>query len=211
MFGTSIAEQPARICWRPQRLPVWHCSIHNHIATEIAAAVGLAPHGDLDAPETPSGTADPPSPPTSACPPCVAAGGRRERQLAAPRRRAYVHPGRHRRLFVRYTDTEYAAVAAVADRYGLTPTGFCSQAALDTARNAHTGATEPMEHKSLGNLQGELFQTRLAVNQLRAELHRTRSDSPAATDDLDKLITRAGDLVADPDDIVSRIHRRLGQ
>jgi uncharacterized protein (DUF1778 family) len=126
------------------------------------------------------------------------------------RRRAYVYPGRHKRLFVRYTDAEYAEVAAAADRYGLTPTGFCSQAALDAARNAHTSATEPMEHESLGNLQGELFQTRLAVNQLRAELHSTRSDSPAA-DDLDKLITRAAELVADLDDSASRIHSRLAQ
>jgi hypothetical protein len=58
----ELLEQPARICWRLQTLPVWHCSIHNHpddpimtdqqwehIATEIAGAVGLAPHGDLEA------------------------------------------------------------------------------------------------------------------------------------------------------------------
>jgi hypothetical protein len=59
---TELLEQPARICWNLPSLPVWHCSIHNHpddpiltdqqwehIATEIAAAVGLAPHGDLSA------------------------------------------------------------------------------------------------------------------------------------------------------------------
>ncbi len=132
----------------------------------------------------------------------------------AARRRAYVFPGRHKRLFVRYTDAEYAEyaeVAAAADQYGLTSTGFCSQAALDAARNAHTGGTEPMEHESLGNLQAELFQARLAVNQLRAELHSTRNDSRTITDDLDKLITRAAELVADFDDTASRIHRRLAQ
>lgn len=59
---SELLEQPARICWNLPRLPVWHCSIHNHpddpiltdqqwehVATELAAAVGLAPHGDLDA------------------------------------------------------------------------------------------------------------------------------------------------------------------
>jgi MobA/VirD2-like, nuclease domain len=59
---TELLEQPVRICRTPLRLPVWHCSIHNHagdpiltdqqwehIATEIAAAVGLAPHRDLSA------------------------------------------------------------------------------------------------------------------------------------------------------------------
>jgi hypothetical protein len=129
----------------------------------------------------------------------------------AARRRAYVFPGRHKRLFVRYTDAEYAEVAAAADRYGLTPTGFCSQAVLDAARNAHTGTTEPMEHEALGNLQAELFQARLAVNQLRAELHSTRNDRRTTTDELDKLITRAAELVAELDDTASRIHRRLGR
>jgi hypothetical protein len=59
---TELLEQPVRICWKLPTLPVWRCSIHNHpddpilsdrqwehIATEIVAAVGLAPHGDLDA------------------------------------------------------------------------------------------------------------------------------------------------------------------
>jgi hypothetical protein len=59
---TELLTQPARICWNLPTLPVWHCSVHNHpddpvladqqwehIATEIAAAVGLAPQGDLDA------------------------------------------------------------------------------------------------------------------------------------------------------------------
>jgi hypothetical protein len=127
------------------------------------------------------------------------------------RRRAYVFPGRHKRLFVRYTEDEYAEVAAAADRFGLTPTGFCSQAALDAARDTHTGTTEPMQHESLGNLQAELFQARLAVNQLGAELRSTRSNSQATTDDLDKLITRAVELVADLDDTASRIHHRLAR
>jgi hypothetical protein len=59
---TELLEQPARICWKLPTLPVWHCSVHNHpddpiltdqhwehIATEIAAATGLAPPGDLSA------------------------------------------------------------------------------------------------------------------------------------------------------------------
>ncbi len=59
---TELLEQPTRICRNLHPLPVWHCSIHNHpddptltdqqwqhIATEITAAVGLAPPGDLSA------------------------------------------------------------------------------------------------------------------------------------------------------------------
>jgi hypothetical protein len=59
---TELLEQPTRICGTLHPLPVWHCSIHNHpddptlsdqqwehVATEITAAVGLAPPGDLSA------------------------------------------------------------------------------------------------------------------------------------------------------------------
>ncbi len=58
----ELLEQPARICWSLPALSVWHCSVHSHpddpiltdrqwehVVTEIAAAVGLAPHGDLSA------------------------------------------------------------------------------------------------------------------------------------------------------------------
>ena len=59
---TNLLEQPIRAGRNPPALPVWHCSVHNHpddptlsdqqwehIATEITAAVGLAPHDDDDA------------------------------------------------------------------------------------------------------------------------------------------------------------------
>jgi hypothetical protein len=59
---TELLEQPARICWSLPTQSVWHCSIHNHpddpiltdrrwehILTEIAATVGLAPFGDVSA------------------------------------------------------------------------------------------------------------------------------------------------------------------
>jgi hypothetical protein len=39
---------------------------------------------------------------------------------------------------------EYAEVIAAADRFGLTPTGFCFQTTLDAARNLHTGTAEGM-------------------------------------------------------------------
>jgi hypothetical protein len=58
----ELLEQPARICWSLPVLSVWHCSIHSHpddpiltdrqrehVVTEITAAVGLAPLGDLSA------------------------------------------------------------------------------------------------------------------------------------------------------------------
>lgn len=56
---TQLLEQPVAVGWKPPARPVWHCSIRAHptdrvltdaqwahIAAEVMAAVGLAPHGD---------------------------------------------------------------------------------------------------------------------------------------------------------------------
>jgi hypothetical protein len=126
------------------------------------------------------------------------------------RRRAYVFPGRRKRLFARFSDDEYAEVTTAADRYGLTPTGFCSQATLDAARNLPTGSTaERLEHEALANLQAELFHTRVTLNQLRAELEHTRTDSRATANDLDKTINQTADALDGLDNAISHIHRRL--
>jgi len=68
-----------------------------------------------------------------------------------------------------------------------------------------------MEHEALGNLQAELFQARVMLNQLRAELGHTRDDRRAPADDLGKVIARTANAVADLDSIISRIHRRLAR
>jgi hypothetical protein len=102
--------------------------------------------------------------------------------------------------------------SCAAGRYGLTPTGFCSQAALDAARNLPTGTTaERLQHEALANLQAELFQARVTLNQLRAELEHTRTDSRATTIDLDRTINQAADALGGLDSTVSRIHRRVRQ
>lgn len=97
------------------------------------------------------------------------------------RRRTYVFPGRQKRLSIRVTDDEDAEIADAANQLGLTPTGFCAHAALDAARNLHTGTTERMEHETLSNIQVELFQARIALNQLRVELARHHDTSNHAT------------------------------
>jgi uncharacterized protein (DUF1778 family) len=127
----------------------------------------------------------------------------------ARRRRTYVFPGRQKRLSIRVTDGEDAEIANAANQLGLTPTGFCAHAAIDAARHLHTGTTERMEQEALATLQAELFQARVALNQLRAELEHAGNDARVTTDDLDKTITRAADALADLDSVISRVHRRL--
>lgn len=59
---TNLLKQPVHAGRNPPPKYTWHCSVHNHpndppltdqqwahIATEIVAATGLAPHGDLQA------------------------------------------------------------------------------------------------------------------------------------------------------------------
>ncbi|MDW5323260.1 plasmid mobilization protein [Plantactinospora sp. KLBMP9567] len=127
---------------------------------------------------------------------------------AGRRHRPHTSPGRQNRLSVRLSDDEHHEIATTAHQLGLTPTGFCAQAALDTARNLHTTATEQIENESLATLQAELFRTRVALNQLRAELIHTR-DNRASTKALDTTITNTGDALANLDSVVSRIHHRL--
>jgi hypothetical protein len=129
---------------------------------------------------------------------------------AKRRRRAYVFPGRQKRLSIRVTDSENTEIVNAANQIGLTPTGFCAHAALDAAHHLHTGTTERMEREALGNLQAELFQARVTLNQLRVELEHTRNDTRATTDDLDKTVTRTDCALADLDRAIARIHHRLG-
>jgi len=129
---------------------------------------------------------------------------------AKRRRRAYVFPGRQKRLSIRVTDSENTEIVNAANQIRLTPTGFCAHAALDAARHLHTGTTERMEREALGNLQAELFQARVTLNQLRVELEHARNDTRATTDDLDKTVTRTDCALADLDSASARIHHRLG-
>jgi uncharacterized protein (DUF1778 family) len=121
-----------------------------------------------------------------------------------------VFPGRHRRLFARFTDDEYAEVTTAAGWFGLTPTGFCAHTALDAARNLHAGAAERIGHEALANLQAELFQTRVTLNRLRAELSMTRGNDRASTDDRDRIIAHAAQTLDDLDSVIPRIHRTAG-
>jgi len=127
----------------------------------------------------------------------------------AGRRRPYVFPGRQKRLSIRVTDNEFAEIATAADQFGFTPTGFCAKAALDAARSLRTSTAERMEHEALGNLQAELFQARVTLNRLNAALEHAHNGTRVTADDPDKTVTRASQALADLDNAISRIHRRL--
>jgi uncharacterized protein (DUF1778 family) len=124
------------------------------------------------------------------------------------RDRRHLYPGRARAVNARFTDDEYAELVTAADLAGLTPTGFCAQAALDAARAMNT-IIEQAEYKALGTLQAELFRARVTINQLRVAL--AGHLDPSTTGDHDKIIVRTVRTVAGVDDVISRIHRLIGE
>src|SRR6266508_6065321 len=132
--------------------------------------------------------------------------GDRDSQVPPPRvgrDRRHLYPGRGRAVNARFTDDEYAELA------DLTPTGFCAQAALDTARTLNTLADKAENH-ALGSMQAELFHARVALNQLRTDLTLARADARTSPKDLDNAVARAVQAVANVDNVITHIHRQLG-
>src|SRR5688572_20237044 len=83
--------------------------------------------------------------------------------------RRHTFPGRQRRINLRFGSDEERDVAAAAARCGMTPTGFCADAALAAARNL----TAPGDDRAggvtlaeLSGLQRDLFATRTAVGRV---------------------------------------------
>jgi uncharacterized protein (DUF1778 family) len=73
----------------------------------------------------------------------VPALSRRQRRRAPGRDRDHHSPRRGRQIKLRYTDTEYNAIAQAARHAGLTPTGYAADAALAAATEAAAPALAP--------------------------------------------------------------------
>jgi hypothetical protein len=137
------------------------------------------------------------------------------------RDRRHRFPARTRRITAAFTDDEYAMLATAARRVGLTPTGFCAQAAIacaapagdgppSTGRRVMVGA-DPGE-EALAAIQAELSALRAAVvrvgtdlNQAVAALNVT-GDAPIW---LRQVVDACGRALAAVDEGASRVHRRL--
>lgn len=110
--------------------------------------------------------------------------------------RRHVQPGRRHRLYVRLTDDERAVLAEAAERAGMTPTGYCAEAAL-AAATGQTGAGPEVEWEELRETVAELFAVRTAVgrfatnvNQAVTVLHSTGAP-PVWLADAVRLTSRA--------------------
>src|SRR3954451_20307856 len=71
----------------------------------------------------------------------IPATGRARR--APGKDRDHQQPGRRRAILLRYTETEFAAIAAAAPDAGLTPSGYTAETALATATHTQPPSTTP--------------------------------------------------------------------
>jgi hypothetical protein len=134
------------------------------------------------------------------------------------RDRRHQSPRRRRIITAAFTDAEYAALAAAARRVGLTPTGFCAQAALATATAAPTerpmqggDGTHPRA-EALAELQVELAALRTAVTRIGTNLNQAVTVLHATSDPpvwLRHVVEQCGRALAAVDDAASKVHRRL--
>jgi hypothetical protein len=132
------------------------------------------------------------------------------------RDRRHQSPRRRRTITAAFTDAEYAALAAAARRVGLTPTGFCAQAALASAVSPANDTVAPLGAdplvEALAEAQVELAALRTAVvrvgtnlNQAVAALH-AKGEAPVW---LRHVVEQCGRALAAIDDTASHLHRRL--
>jgi hypothetical protein len=130
--------------------------------------------------------------------------------------RRHQFPGRHQRVNLRFDPKEYQDVAAAAARSGLTPAGFCANAALAAARGtanpgslvSGTGVTR----YELAALQRELLAARTAVIRTGTNLNQATvalNATGEAPEWLDQAVKRCDRSLGQLDALVADIDRRL--
>ncbi|WP_330186135.1 hypothetical protein KZZ52_41765 [Dactylosporangium sp. AC04546] len=130
--------------------------------------------------------------------------------------RRHQFPGRRRRVNLRFDEAEHHDVVVAADRTGLTPAGFCADAALAAARGAAApgrmvSGTAVTRHE-LAELQRDLFAARTAIirtgtnlNQAVAALNAT-GEAPVW---LGLAVARCERALGQLDAVVGDVDRRL--
>src|SRR5258707_6382707 len=137
-------------------------------------------------------------------------------QTARGSDRRHQFPGRQQRINLRFDENEHRDVAAAAARSGLTPTGFCANAALAAARGTAAPGSlvsgAGITRYELAELQRELFAARTAVirtgtnlNQATAALSAT-GEAPVW---LNQAVKRCEHSLDQLDAVAADIDRRL--
>jgi hypothetical protein len=132
------------------------------------------------------------------------------------RDRRHQSPRRRRSITAAFTDAEYEALAAAARRVGLTPTGFCAQAALAAAVAPANDAAPLLgadpEVEALSEAQAELATLRTALVRVGTNLNQAVAALNATGEPpvwLRHVVEQCGRAMAAIDEAASRVHRRL--
>lgn len=127
------------------------------------------------------------------------------------RHRQHAGPQRPHRINGRFSDSELQEIKTAAAWSGLTPAGFCAEAALAAARGG--AATGPgSRHETLRELLRQLFASRTAVNRFGtnvnqvAAAYNSTGEMPSHADAAIALCGRAVDRL---DEIAALIRAAL--
>ena len=126
----------------------------------------------------------------------------RTRPRAEGRDRPHSLPGRRRQVKLRYSDEEYADLAAAARSAGLTPSGYAAEAALAAAAGLHTPSLAPLRAAlvELITARGQVRRFGTNVNQAVRALNAT-GEAPTwlaqAVTITTRAVTRLDDAAAD--------------
>lgn len=127
------------------------------------------------------------------------------------RHRKHAGPRRPHRINGRYSDSELREIQAAAAWSGLTPAGFCAEAALAAARGA-AAAGPGSANETLRGLLRQLFAARTAVNRFGTNLNQVAA-AYNSTGDLpvhaDTAIALCGRAVGRVDEVVALIRAAL--
>jgi hypothetical protein len=127
------------------------------------------------------------------------------------RDRRHHFPGRTHRLTPRFGSDELAAIEAAAARVGVTPTGFCAEAAVAAARGTPPASLDPAK-ETFAELQAELFDTRVAVGRIGTNLNQAVAALNAtgeAPDWLGRAVALCEQRMDRLDEVIARVVRRL--
>jgi uncharacterized protein (DUF1778 family) len=132
-----------------------------------------------------------------------ATAARRSRRRATGRDRRHLTPARPRQVKIRYTDDEYATLAAAARLAGLTPTGYAGEAALAAARDTAPPSTAPWR-VALAELMAARGQVRRFGSNVN-QAGRVLNALGEAPDWLDRAVTVTERAVARIDDAAAAV------
>lgn len=128
------------------------------------------------------------------------------------RHRGHQFPARPHRLTPRFSSDELASITSAAVAVGVTPTGFCAEAAVAAATGVPLAAAGSQDRQALASLQRELFDAVTAVNRIGTNLNQAAARLNATGEApvwLERAVALCRRSLGRLDEVTGRIHRAL--